>query len=120
MSLIARLEFDDEDPRVRVSFTPYARALERHDPREWARVLRVLSNALLDQSDRVGAARLVLLEQLEHVGLTRGAWLVCCGRTNATITAAPDEATATALASDHETFDECGAYWHGPLLPTLD
>ena len=53
MTLFATMTFDDEDPELHAHFTGYAHGLDAGRPREFARVLTVLADALTEYAARV-------------------------------------------------------------------
>ena len=57
MSLFVTMSFDDEDPDVHAHFTAYAQALDDTNPREMARVLHALEEALEAYRVRITRAR---------------------------------------------------------------
>lgn len=57
VALFLTMTFDDEDPDVHAHFTAYAQSLDDTNPREFARVLHVLEDALEAYRVRVDRAR---------------------------------------------------------------
>jgi hypothetical protein len=60
MALVVTMSFDDEDPDVHAHFTAYAQSLDDTNPREMARVLHTLEEALHAYAVRVFRSRTAL------------------------------------------------------------
>lgn len=65
MALFATMSYDDEDPDLHVHLTARARDLDQHNPRELARVLHTMEDALTDYAARVGRVRATIERRLE-------------------------------------------------------
>jgi hypothetical protein len=71
MTLVATMEFYDEDPDVHAYFTSHARVLEADDTAEWARVLGVLADALREFAEKVEGVALKVNARLETEAAAR-------------------------------------------------
>lgn len=66
MALFMTMTFDDEDPDVHAHFTAYAQSLDDTNPREMARVLRTLEEALHTYGIRVSRVRGAMEARMAH------------------------------------------------------